>query len=198
VYRTFQHAPEPAPGGGGQWWKIDSTNFPVAKTIASTYVVIEPKGVRELHWHPTVSFKSHILNLKRLADVPCDRARSGCTSILELRAQPFSLETATLGHSTSNLAIQLCSRTTQVPIFRPTSQYHALVLTFAGHYIENTSATQNLTFIEIYKSERVADVSLTQWLALTPADIVANVLKIPLDVVLGLKKEKQVIVHGSK
>lgn len=54
VYRTFQHAPEAAPGGAGQWWKIDSTNFPIAKTIASTYVVIEPKGVRELHWHPTV------------------------------------------------------------------------------------------------------------------------------------------------
>lgn len=53
VYRTFQQAPEPAPGGAGQWWKIDSTNFPVAKTIASTYVVIEPKGIRELHWHPT-------------------------------------------------------------------------------------------------------------------------------------------------
>ena len=66
----------------------------------------------------------------------------------------------------------------------------------SGHYIENTSATQNLTFIEIYKSERVADVSLTQWLALTPADLVADVLKIPIDVVLGLKKEKQVIVHG--
>jgi len=58
VYRTFQHDPEPAPGGGGQWWKIDSTNFPIAKTIASTYVVIEPKGVRELHWHPTVGFSS--------------------------------------------------------------------------------------------------------------------------------------------
>jgi oxalate decarboxylase len=42
-------------GDAGQWWKIDSTNFPIAKTIASTYVVIEPKGVRELHWHPTVS-----------------------------------------------------------------------------------------------------------------------------------------------
>jgi hypothetical protein len=44
----------------------------------------------------------------------------------------------------------------------------------------------------------VADVSLTQWLALTPADIVASVIKIPVDVVLELKKEKQVIVHGSK
>lgn len=66
-----------------------------------------------------------------------------------------------------------------------------------GHYIENTSDTQNLTFIEIYKSERVADVSLTQWLALTPADIVADVLKIPISVVQGLKKDKQVIVHGN-
>jgi oxalate decarboxylase len=43
----------------------------------------------------------------------------------------------------------------------------------------------------------VADVSLTQWLALTPADIVADVLKIPVNVVEGLKKEKQVIVHGK-
>jgi oxalate decarboxylase len=67
----------------------------------------------------------------------------------------------------------------------------------SGHYIENTSPTENLTFIEIYKSERVADVSLTQWLALTPADIVADVLKVPVSVVEGLKKEKQVIVHGS-
>ena len=55
VYRTFSHAPESAPGGAGVWWKTDSTNFPVAKTIASTYVVLEPRGVRELHWHPTVS-----------------------------------------------------------------------------------------------------------------------------------------------
>jgi len=55
VYRTFSHAPEPAPGGAGVWWKIDSTNFPISKTIASTYVVLEPKGIRELHWHPTVS-----------------------------------------------------------------------------------------------------------------------------------------------
>lgn len=67
-----------------------------------------------------------------------------------------------------------------------------------GHYIENTSETDNLTFIEIYKAERVADVSLTQWLALTPADIVADVLKISINAVQGLKKEKQVIVHGRK
>lgn len=55
VYRTFQHAPEPAPGNGGTWYRIDSTNFPVAKTLAATYVTLKPGGLRELHWHPNVS-----------------------------------------------------------------------------------------------------------------------------------------------
>ncbi|KAL6711491.1 hypothetical protein ACN47E_004425 [Coniothyrium glycines] len=160
IYRTFQHAPEPAPGGAGQWWKIDSTNFPIAKTIASTYVVIEPKGVRELHWHPTSEEWLYF--------------HEG-----EARATVFT------GNSNS--------RTFN---FKPGDT--AVFPDNSGHYIENTSATKNLTFIEIYKADRVADVSLTQWLALTPADIVADVLKINIDVVQGLKKEKQVIVHGSK
>ncbi|KAH6674224.1 oxalate decarboxylase [Halenospora varia] len=67
----------------------------------------------------------------------------------------------------------------------------------SGHYIENTSKTENLVWIEIYKSERVADIPLTQWLALTPADIVASTLKIPLSVVNQLKKEKQVLIKGN-
>jgi oxalate decarboxylase len=54
VYHTLQHPSEPVPGGGGLFYKIDSTNFPIATTIAATYVVLEPKGLRELHWHPTV------------------------------------------------------------------------------------------------------------------------------------------------
>lgn len=57
VYHTFQHKPESVPGGGGLFYKIDSTNFPISKTIAATFVVLEPKGLRELHWHPTVSLK---------------------------------------------------------------------------------------------------------------------------------------------
>jgi hypothetical protein len=54
-----------------------------------------------------------------------------------------------------------------------------------------------LTWIELYKSDRVADIPLTQWLALTPADLVASVLKIPIEVVEQLKKEKQVLIKGS-
>jgi oxalate decarboxylase family bicupin protein len=53
VYRTFDHPSEPVPGNGGTFYKIDSTNFPIAKTIAATYVTLKPGGLRELHWHPT-------------------------------------------------------------------------------------------------------------------------------------------------
>ena len=64
----------------------------------------------------------------------------------------------------------------------------------AGHYVENRSANNTLVWIEIYKSDRVVDISLTQWLALTPAPIVASVLKIPEAVVRNLKTEKQLII----
>ncbi|KAI1772239.1 putative oxalate decarboxylase oxdC [Hypoxylon cercidicola] len=64
----------------------------------------------------------------------------------------------------------------------------------SGHYIENTSDTDDLVWVEIYKSDRVEDISLTQWLALTPAGIVATTLKIPLDVAENLQKEKQILI----
>ena len=63
----------------------------------------------------------------------------------------------------------------------------------SGHYVENTGDDE-LVWIEIYKSDRVVDISLTQWLALTPPGIVASTLKIPIEVARTLKKEKQVII----
>ena len=56
---SFVHRVSPAderkvPGGGGTLRIVDSRNFPVAKTIASAIVTLEPKGLRELHWHPNV------------------------------------------------------------------------------------------------------------------------------------------------
>ncbi|KAJ3542642.1 hypothetical protein NM208_g3989 [Fusarium decemcellulare] len=65
----------------------------------------------------------------------------------------------------------------------------------SGHYIENTSEDEDLIWIEVYKSERVADISLTQWLALTPPDVVAQTLNVSISFVESLKKEKQVLIE---
>jgi len=40
-----------------------------------------------------------------------------------------------------------------------------------GHYVENTGATP-MRFLEIFKSNYFADVSLDQWMALTPPELV--------------------------
>jgi len=71
------------------------------------------------------------------------------------------------------------------------------LIRFIGHYIENTSETEDLMWMEIYKADRVADIPLGQWIALTPADIVASILRIPIEVVDQLKKEKQLLIAGN-
>lgn len=55
VYHSKDHPLEEVPGNGGTFRKIDSTTFPASTTIAATVVTLEPKGLRELHWHPNVS-----------------------------------------------------------------------------------------------------------------------------------------------
>ncbi|KAK3996369.1 oxalate decarboxylase oxdD [Cladorrhinum sp. PSN332] len=158
VYRTFEHLSESVPGQGGVFYKIDSTNFPVSKTIAATFVKLEPKGLRELHWHPNAEewLYFHQGHARATVFIGNGNARTFDFSAGDTAAFPDN----------------------------------------SGHYIENTSDTEDLIWIEIYKSDRVADIPLTQWLALTPSDIVAQTLKIPLSVAETLKKEKQVLIKS--
>ncbi len=62
-----------------------------------------------------------------------------------------------------------------------------------GHYIENTGSTP-LRFLEIFKSDYYADVSLDQWLALTPPELVAAHLKTDPQFIAALRKEKSPVV----
>ncbi|KAH8092616.1 Bicupin oxalate decarboxylase/oxidase [Cristinia sonorae] len=63
-----------------------------------------------------------------------------------------------------------------------------------GHYMKNTSPTQPLIFLELFKAPRFVDFSATQWLALTPPQVVADLLNISVATVESFKKQKQVIV----
>ncbi|TQR28700.1 cupin domain-containing protein [Lysinibacillus sphaericus] len=62
-----------------------------------------------------------------------------------------------------------------------------------GHYIENTG-TETLWFLEIFKSDRFQDVSLNQWMALTPSELVQSNLKIGPELLNVLRKEKWPVV----
>jgi oxalate decarboxylase len=54
-----------------------------------------------------------------------------------------------------------------------------------GHYIENIGKT-TLRFLEMFKSDRFADVSLAKWLAFTPHDLVRAHLNIDESVLTGI------------
>ena len=62
-----------------------------------------------------------------------------------------------------------------------------------GHYIENTGNT-TLRFLEIFKSDYYADVSLNQWLALTPPELVSAHLRSDPQLIRALRKDKVPVV----
>jgi oxalate decarboxylase len=62
-----------------------------------------------------------------------------------------------------------------------------------GHYIENTGTT-TLRFLEVFRSSYYADVSLNQWLALTPPELVQAHLKLDPQTIAAFHKEKFPVV----
>jgi oxalate decarboxylase len=62
-----------------------------------------------------------------------------------------------------------------------------------GHYVENTGTTP-LRFLEIFKSDYYADVSLDQWMALTPPKLVQATLGLDNKVMAALRREKVPVV----
>jgi len=158
VPQTFTHRlldQKPIVTSGGSVRIVDSSNFPISKTIAAALVEIEPGGMRELHWHPNNDEWQYYLTGKGRMTV---FAPNGT-------ARTFDYQAGDVGY---------------VP--------------FAfGHYIQNTG-TQSLWFLEMFKSDRFQDVSLNQWLALTPSELVKSNLKVGSSFTDALRKEKQPVV----
>jgi oxalate decarboxylase len=63
-----------------------------------------------------------------------------------------------------------------------------------GHYIENTGE-ETLRFLEMFRNDRFADVSLHQWLALTPPALVREHLHVGAAVMRSLRREKLPLVR---
>jgi oxalate decarboxylase len=62
-----------------------------------------------------------------------------------------------------------------------------------GHYIENTGTTP-LRFLEIFKSSYFADMSLNNWMALTPPALLEAHMNFAPQVMKALRKEKAPVV----
>ncbi len=47
---------------GGKLWLVDSSKFPISKTITGAVLELEPGGLRELHWHPNADEWQYVLD----------------------------------------------------------------------------------------------------------------------------------------
>ncbi|NOU94299.1 cupin domain-containing protein [Paenibacillus sp. LMG 31456] len=152
-YQLLAQSPLKTPGGSVRI--VDSSNFPISKTIAAALVEIEPGGMRELHWHPNNDEWQYYLTGQGRMTV---FAGNGV-------ARTFDYRAGDVGY---------------VP--------------FAfGHYIQNTGK-QSLWFLEMFKSDRFVDVSLNQWMALTPSALVQDNLHVGPELINALRKEKWPVV----
>jgi oxalate decarboxylase len=61
------------------------------------------------------------------------------------------------------------------------------------HFVENTG-TEPLRFLELFRASRYMDVSLAQWMALTPHELVQAHLDLEGPLLDGLRKAKQPVV----
>jgi oxalate decarboxylase len=159
VPQAFSHsliAQEPVKAEGGQVRIVDSSNFPVATTIAAALVEVEPGGLRELHWHPnTDEWQYYISGRGRMTVF----ASGG-------KARTFDYQAGDVGY---------------VPFAM-------------GHYIENRGG-EPLRFLEMFRDGHFADVSLNQWMALTPPELVEAHLNLDRHTIGSLSKTKPIVVR---
>jgi oxalate decarboxylase len=66
-----------------------------------------------------------------------------------------------------------------------------------GHYVENTG-DETLRYLEVFRSSRFADVSLNQWMGLTPPELVQAHLNLDQPTMATLRKDKPVIVGPER
>jgi oxalate decarboxylase len=47
---------------GGREWRVDSSRFPISKTLTGVVLDLEPGALRELHWHPTADEWQYVID----------------------------------------------------------------------------------------------------------------------------------------
>jgi oxalate decarboxylase len=78
-----------------------------------------------------------------------------------------------------------------------TANFHAgdigYVKRALGHYVENTG-TSHLVYMEVFRADRFEEVSLSDWLAHSPIDMVAETLNINPSVIAQFSKNRRDVV----
>lgn len=155
VIFRLSRSPAVRSNSGGTIQFADSSNFPIAKTVATALVTIEPGGMREMHWHPNADEWQYYLR--------------GSARMTVFDTGPKATTTD--------------FRAGDVGVIRRN----------LGHYIENRG-DDILQFVEVFRSDRYEEVSLANWLAHVPRDLVSQHLNIDPEILARFPGTGQGIV----
>ncbi|KAF7375606.1 Oxalate decarboxylase [Mycena sanguinolenta] len=157
---------------GGTVRIVDSTVFPVSTTIAAAEVTVNPGAIRELH-------------VRGIGSFPIGKLTETIQWHPTMDEWSFFLE----GQGRVTIfASQGNART-----FNYQAGDIGFVPTAMGHYVENTGNT-TLRYLEIFNTDKFQDISLNQWLALTPPALVKAHLQLSDETIASLSKTKPVVV----
>jgi len=153
-YRLLAQPPH-ATYRGGREWRVDSSRFPIAKTITGVVLDLDPGALRTLHWHPNADeWQYYISGQGRMTVVATGN-----------RARTLDFQAGDVGYVEKTLL----------------------------HYIENTGET-DLVFLEMFKSSHYQDLSLSEWLAHTPPELVMAHLRIEKATLAAIPKNEFVVM----
>lgn len=65
-----------------------------------------------------------------------------------------------------------------------------------AHYLENVG-NETVVYLEVLRASQYSDISVNQWLGITPKQIVKDHLKVDDDFFNGLSKEKSFVIQGN-
>ena len=66
-----------------------------------------------------------------------------------------------------------------------------------AHYLENTG-NETLVYLEVLQSSQYSDISVNQWLGITPRQIVKDHLNVGDEFLDGLTKDHDFVVQGNR
>ncbi|KAF8071551.1 oxalate decarboxylase [Lyophyllum atratum] len=157
---------------GGTVKVVDSTTFKISKTISAAEVTVQPGAIRQ--GAPRKALRNFINSYLTMFQWHPTQDEwsfflegSGRVTIFasQSNARTFNYQAGDIGYVPATM----------------------------GHYVENTGNT-TLRFLEIFKTDIFQDVSLAQWLALTPPKLVQEHLGFSDDVISRLSKTKNTVI----
>jgi oxalate decarboxylase len=157
---------------GGWARDITTESCRVASEMAGVNMRLTRGGIRELHWHKEAEWAYMIAG--------------GCRVSLLQEDGRLSIDDVSTVFASGGKARTFDHQAGDV-------RYVSFAM---GHYVQNTG-DQTLMFLEMFRADLFADISLSRWMGVLSPKLVKAHLNLADDVIAALPRTKPIAVRGA-